>query len=247
MQNRVFFCVVEVIYFRSNVIVLFFGNQISKWRSFEKRAIFDLLFTFFSHQEKVTKIPSAHISLTYMQVFCSPYWLFLPYQFWKKNTNLSDTGSLWYKSWCWILFASFWNNQQITYMMYNDHFLSCTNKSHISDQGLWTSFTFGSFISSLCQFDIQTGSPQAQEMKIWQFDHTCISNITKSHRCMTITHLMLFYFMHLANIATWPNSVKFAGTYLWCYQTMSCSGEYNLIFIGLRYIEPISTFLKINI
>ena len=51
-----------------NVIVLFFGNQISKWRSFE-RAIFDLLFTFSSHQGKVTKIPSAHISNT----FCSPY------------------------------------------------------------------------------------------------------------------------------------------------------------------------------
>ena len=52
---------------QKNVIVLFFGNQISKWRSFEKkRAIFDLLFTFSSHQEKVTKIPSAHISNTYI-------------------------------------------------------------------------------------------------------------------------------------------------------------------------------------
>ena len=40
---------------QKNVIVLFFGNQISKWCSFEKRAIFDLLFTFSSH------------------VFCSPY------------------------------------------------------------------------------------------------------------------------------------------------------------------------------
>ena len=58
---------------QKNVIVLFFGNQISKWRSFEKRAIFDLLFTFFSHRGKVTKIPSAHISLTYIHVFCSPY------------------------------------------------------------------------------------------------------------------------------------------------------------------------------
>ena len=58
------------------VVVFFFGNQISKWRSYEKRAIFDLLFTFFSHQGKVTKIPSAHISLTYIHVFCSPYWLF---------------------------------------------------------------------------------------------------------------------------------------------------------------------------
>ena len=58
---------------QKNVIVLFFGNQISKWRPFEKRATFDLLFTFFSHQGKVTKNPSAHISLTYICVFCSPY------------------------------------------------------------------------------------------------------------------------------------------------------------------------------
>ena len=36
-------------------------------------ASFALLFTFFSYQGKVTKIPSAHISLTYIQVFCSPY------------------------------------------------------------------------------------------------------------------------------------------------------------------------------
>ena len=53
---------------QKNVIVFFFGNQISKWRSFEKRAIFDLLFTFL-----VTNIPSVHISLTYILVFCSPY------------------------------------------------------------------------------------------------------------------------------------------------------------------------------
>ena len=57
---------------QKNVIVFFFGNQISKWHSFEKRAnIYDLLFTFFSHQGKVTKIPSAHISLTYIHVFYS--------------------------------------------------------------------------------------------------------------------------------------------------------------------------------
>ena len=40
---------------QKNVIVLFFGNQISKWRSFEKMAIFDLLFTLSSHQGKVTQ------------------------------------------------------------------------------------------------------------------------------------------------------------------------------------------------
>ena len=32
---------------QKNVIVFFFGSQISKWRSSEERAIFDLLFTFF--------------------------------------------------------------------------------------------------------------------------------------------------------------------------------------------------------
>ena len=58
---------------QKNVIVLFFGNQISKWRSFEKSVIFDLLFTFSSHQGKVTEIPSAHISNTYIHVFRSPY------------------------------------------------------------------------------------------------------------------------------------------------------------------------------
>ena len=70
--------------FQENVVVLFFWNQISKWRSFEKRAIFDLLFTFSSHQGKVTKIPSAHISNTYIHVFCSPYWLFCLTNFEKK-------------------------------------------------------------------------------------------------------------------------------------------------------------------
>ena len=40
---------------QKNVILFFFENQISKWCSFEKRAIFDLLFTFFSHHGKVAK------------------------------------------------------------------------------------------------------------------------------------------------------------------------------------------------
>ena len=77
-----------------NIIVLFFGNQISKWCSFEKRAIFDLLFTFFSHQGKVSKIPPAHISLTYIHIFCSPYWPFLPYQLWKNYKFIKYSFSL---------------------------------------------------------------------------------------------------------------------------------------------------------
>ena len=50
---------------QKNVIVFFFGNQISKWLSFAKK----LFLTYFSHflvtKEKLKKIPSAHISLTY--------------------------------------------------------------------------------------------------------------------------------------------------------------------------------------
>ena len=84
---------------QKNVIVLFFGNQISKWCSFEKGAIFDLLFTFSSHQGKVTKIPSEHISLTYMY-FAYPIEFFCLTNFEKKNTNFSGTVSLWYESWC---------------------------------------------------------------------------------------------------------------------------------------------------
>ena len=72
---------------QKNVIVFFFENEISKWRSFEKGDIFDLLFTFFIYQRKVTKIPSAHISLADVHVFCSPYWLFCLTNF-EKNTNL---------------------------------------------------------------------------------------------------------------------------------------------------------------
>ena len=85
---------------QKNVIVFFFENQVSKWRSFEKRVIFDLLFTFFSYQGKVTKIPSAHISLiynyTYMD-FAHPTDFVCLTNF-EKNTNLSGMVSLWYES-----------------------------------------------------------------------------------------------------------------------------------------------------
>ena len=78
----------------------FFGNQISKWHSFEKRAIFDLLFTFFNYQGKDTKIPSAHISLTYIHIFCSPYIDFFCLTNFAKIMNLSCMVSLWCNSWC---------------------------------------------------------------------------------------------------------------------------------------------------
>ena len=97
-----------------NVIIFFVGNQISKWRSFEKRAIFDLLFTFFSHQRKDTKIPTAHISHTYTY-FAHPidffFFFFFALPILKKITNLSCIVSLWCDSRCWFFFAPFWSNQ----------------------------------------------------------------------------------------------------------------------------------------
>ena len=78
---------------QKNVIVLFFGNQISKWRSFEKRAIFDLLFTFFSHQGKVTKFLQ-HISHSHIptRILLTLLTFFLPYQFWKKKNEFIRYG-----------------------------------------------------------------------------------------------------------------------------------------------------------
>ena len=62
-----------------NLIVFFFGNQIPKWCSFEKRVVFDVLFTFFSHQGRG---PSAHISLTYIHTrILLTLLTFLHYQF----------------------------------------------------------------------------------------------------------------------------------------------------------------------
>ena len=86
-----FFCSLDNL-LQKNVVVFFFGNQISKWRPFEKkRAIFDLLFTFFTYQGKVTKIPSAHISLIYIHLFCIIILLtfFALPILKKKNINLS--------------------------------------------------------------------------------------------------------------------------------------------------------------
>ena len=79
--------------FRKNTDVTQLHPRLKNMTSYDKKAIFDLLFTFSSHQGRVTKVPSAHISLTYIHVLCLPYWLFcLVNQFWKKNTNLSGFG-----------------------------------------------------------------------------------------------------------------------------------------------------------
>ena len=65
---------------QKNVIVLFFWNQISKWCSFEKRAIFYLLTLVTG--EKLQKFLQ-HISHSQTCILLT-YWLFLLYQVWKK-------------------------------------------------------------------------------------------------------------------------------------------------------------------
>ena len=69
---------------QKNVIVLFFEIRFQNGAHLKKGLFLTYFSQFFSHQGKVTKIPSAHISPTYIHIFCSPYWLFLPYQLWKK-------------------------------------------------------------------------------------------------------------------------------------------------------------------
>ena len=83
---------------QKNVIVLFFGNQFSKWRSFEKW----LFLTYFSHflvtREKLQKFLQ-HICQTHTYMyFAYPIDFFCLTNF-EKNTNLSGTVYLWYESW----------------------------------------------------------------------------------------------------------------------------------------------------
>ena len=69
---------------KKTVIVFFFGNQISRWRSFQKGAIFDLLFTFLVTRGKLKKFLQ-HISHshTYMY-FAHPIDIFCLTNFEKK-------------------------------------------------------------------------------------------------------------------------------------------------------------------
>ena len=84
---------------QKNVIVLFFGNQISKWRSFEKRAIFTYISHFLVTREKLQKF-FQHISHSHTYTYFAHPIDFFALPILKKNTNLSGTVSLWYESWC---------------------------------------------------------------------------------------------------------------------------------------------------
>ena len=74
-----FLCSLDTL-LQKNVIVFSFGNQISKMALIWKKGYFWPTF----HQGKVSKIPSARISLTYIHVFCSPYQLYFALPIVKK-------------------------------------------------------------------------------------------------------------------------------------------------------------------
>ena len=95
---------------QKNVIDFFFGNQISKWRSFEKRAIFNLLFTFLVTRESYKNSFSTYLTHIHTRILLNLLTFFAT-PILKKNTNLPGTVSLWYESWCWFLFTAICNNQ----------------------------------------------------------------------------------------------------------------------------------------
>ena len=74
---------------QKNVIIFFYGNQISKWCSFEKkRAYLNLLFTFFSTatREKTHKFLQLTSHLYTHTYFAHRIEVnFLPSQFWRKK------------------------------------------------------------------------------------------------------------------------------------------------------------------
>ena len=73
---------------QKNVIVLFFGNQISKWCSFEKRFL-----TYFSHflvtRESYKNSFSIYLKHIHTRILLTLL-TFLPYQFWKKQYEILD-------------------------------------------------------------------------------------------------------------------------------------------------------------
>ena len=80
---------------QKNVIFFFFGNKISKWRSFEKRATFHILVI----REKLQKFLQ-HISHSNTYTYFAHPIDFFALPILKKNTKLSGMISLWYDSWC---------------------------------------------------------------------------------------------------------------------------------------------------
>ena len=95
---------------QKNVIVLLLEIKFQNGAHLKK----GLFWTYFSHflvtRGKLQKFLQ-HISHSHTYTYFAHPVDFLCLTNFEKNTNLSDTVSLWYESWCWFLFAPFWNNQ----------------------------------------------------------------------------------------------------------------------------------------
>ena len=83
---------------QKNVIVSFFENQITKWRSFVKRAILTYFSHFFSYQEKLQKFLQ-HISHSHTCILLTLLTFFCLTNF-EKIRILSGMVSLSCESWC---------------------------------------------------------------------------------------------------------------------------------------------------
>ena len=95
-----------------NVIVFFFGNRISKWRSFEKKKrLFLTYFSIFLVTREKTRKFLQHISHLHTYTYFAHPISFFAVPILQKNVNLSGLVSLWCDSWCWFSFAPFCSNQ----------------------------------------------------------------------------------------------------------------------------------------
>ena len=95
---------------QKNVIVFFLEI---KWQNGAhlKKGLFLIHFShFLVTREKLQKFLQ-HISHSHTYTYFAHPIDFSCLTNFEKNTNLSGTVSLWYESWCWFLFAPFWNNQ----------------------------------------------------------------------------------------------------------------------------------------
>ena len=100
--------------FVSFFFFFFFGNQISKWRSFEKKGLFLTYFShFFSHQGKLQKFLQHRSHSHTYTYFAQPtlYWLFFCLTKFGKKILIYQVWFLFGMSPGWFLFAPFWNNQ----------------------------------------------------------------------------------------------------------------------------------------
>ena len=82
MQDWVFFSSLDNL-LQKNVIVSFFGNQISNGAHLKKRAIFDLLFTFLVTRESYKNSFSTYLTHIHTRILLTLL-TFMSYQFWKK-------------------------------------------------------------------------------------------------------------------------------------------------------------------